>query len=432
MQRVSSWGRLTHAPHRMVMLANRHQLPEDLRLDGPGLAYGMGRSYGDVCLNAHGTLWGTRSLDRFIAFDAGTGRLRCEAGVLIETIQRTFGPHGWLLAVTPGTQFVTVGGAIANDVHGKNHHRQGSFGQHVLAITLLRTNGECIECGPNERPEWFAATIGGLGLTGVIVTVELQLMRVPSVWLETQTTPFNDLVGFFHLTEQHSSHYEYTVAWVDCLAKRQVRGLLMSAQHVEHGEWMSAKRRQLSVPFTPPLSLINRVSLQLFNTAYYHLNARRVAQRRVHYEPFFYPLDSVFGWNRLYGRRGFFQYQSVVPSSVGFDATQAMLVEIARAGAGSFLTVLKTFTECRSPGLLSFPRPGVTLALDFPNQGARTLALFKRLDAIVSAAGGRLYCAKNAVMSPELFAAGYPRLAEFLLYRDPGISSDLSRRLMGS
>ena len=432
MQRVTSWGRLSHDLHHVVSVSDRTQLPQYLSSHQPGLAFGMGRSYGDVCLNAQHVLWDMRALDRFIAFDATTGRLRCEAGVTLETIQRTLAPLGWLLPVTPGTQHVTVGGAIANDVHGKNHHQYGSFGHHVLSFNLLRTDGEWLACSLTQHPEWFAATVGGLGLTGVIIDVELQLRRISSVWLDTETIPFVDLSSFFALADGHAQTSEYTVAWIDCLAKRQVRGIFMHANQSTNGEYILPTKRQLRFPMTPPLSLINRATLRPFNTLYYHLHARAAGAATVDYESFFYPLDRIAGWNRLYGRRGFFQYQSVVPYANGLDATQAMLAEIARSGSGSCLAVLKTFGTRPAAGLLSFPQPGVTLALDFPNQGVRTKALFARLDAIVQAAGGRLYCAKNTLMSPELFAAGYPRLAEFLTYRDPGISSGLSRRLLGS
>jgi FAD/FMN-containing dehydrogenase len=339
---------------------------------------------------------------------------------------------GWLLPVTPGTQQVTVGGAIANDVHGKNHHAYGTFGHHVLAITLLRTDGEVIACTPDLRSDWFEATVGGLGLTGVICEVQLQLVRIPSTWLDTETEAYTGLAAFFALSAQHSTGWEHTVSWVDCLAKREPRGIFMRANYANIADFSPLHARARTLAITPPVSLINRASLQVMNSAYYHWHARQAGHARVHYERFFYPLDKLLGWNRLYGRKGFFQYQSVVPFEAGFAATEAMLAEIARCGAGSFLAVLKTFGERPARGLLSFPCKGVTLALDFPHQGARTRALFERLDAIVLAAGGRLYAAKNAYMSADLWLQSYPRLTEFLTYRDPGISSNLSRRLLGS
>ncbi len=432
MRLVSSWGRLTAHPHRVVSLNDPTKV-KDLVSSGPdpGVAYGMGRSYGDVCLNPEGTLWVTTGLDHFIAFDDSTGRLVCEAGVLLRDIQRLVIPRGWILPVTPGTQMVTVGGAIANDVHGKNHHVLGSFGDHVQGITLIRTDGEVIHCGPDERPDWFAATIGGLGLTGVIAQTEVQLRRVAGPWLDTETVPYANLDEFFRLADDSEADWEHTVSWIDCIAGGG-RGLFMRGNSADVGQRPEPKERKLTMPLVPPFSLVNRLSLRPFNITYFNLKKWQAGRVISHYESFFYPLDNLLEWNRMYGPKGFFQYQSVVPREVGQGAVQAMLKEIARSGDGSFLAVLKTFGNRQPVGMLSFPQPGVTLALDFPNHGERTLKLFERLDAIVREAKGRLYPAKDARMPRELFEAGYPRLPEFMKYRDPGISSGLSRRLMGS
>ena len=392
----------------------------------------MGRSYGDVCLNPEGTLWVTTGIDHFIAFDDSTGRLVCEAGVLLRDIQRLVIARGWILPVTPGTQLVTVGGAIANDVHGKNHHARGSFGDHVQRLTLIRTDGEVIQCGPNERSDWFAATVGGLGLTGVITQADIQLCRVAGPWLDTETVPYADLDEFFRLADGSEADWEHTVSWVDCIARGGSRGLFMRGKPTHASDRPAPRARHLTVPMVPPISLVNRRSLRPFNTAYYHIKKWQAGPAITHYEPFFYPLDHIHKWNRMYGPKGFFQYQSVVPREVGQDAISAMLREIAQSGDGSFLAVLKTFGNRMPVGMLSFPQPGVTLALDFPNHGNRTHQLFERLDAIVREAKGRIYLAKDARMPRELFEAGYPRLAEFLKYRDPGIGSGLSRRLMGN
>lgn len=432
MKPVTSWGRLSAEPHRVVVLNDPSRVKSLVcRGPRPGLAYGMGRSYGDVCLNPKGTLWVTTGLDHFIAFDDGTGRLVCEAGVLLRDIQRLVIPRGWMLPVTPGTQLVTVGGAIANDVHGKNHHVCGSFGDHVLRLTLVRTDGEVIQCGPNERPDWFAATVGGLGLTGVITQAEIQLRRVAGPWLDTETVPYASLGEFFQLADDSEASWEHTVSWVDCNTGGG-RGLFMRANPTDVGDRPAPQRRQLTMPFVPPVSLVNRLSLRFFNLAYYHLKKRQAGRAIAHYEPFLYPLDNLLEWNRMYGPKGFFQYQCVVPREVGQDAVYAMLKQIARSGDGSFLAVLKTFGNRQPVGMLSFPQPGVTLALDFPNRGERTHKLFERLDAIVREAKGRLYPAKDARMPKALFEAGYLRLGEFMKYRDPGISSGLSRRLLGS
>jgi FAD/FMN-containing dehydrogenase len=392
----------------------------------------MGRSYGDVCLNPNGVLWTTAGLDRFVQFDESTGRLVCEAGVLLGDIQRMAIPRGWILPVTPGTQLVTVGGAVANDVHGKNHHVHGSFGDHVRWLKLARTDGEIIECGPKLSPDWFTATVGGLGLTGVIVEAEIQLRRVVGPWLETETVPYADLDEFFALADESEAGWEHTVSWIDCIAGGRGRGLFMRGNWTEVHARPEPKGCRVTMPFTPPVSLVNGLSLRAFNSLYFTLKKWRAGRKITHYKPFFYPLDNILQWNRIYGPRGFFQYQSVVPREVGRDSVHAMLSEIASAGAGSFLAVLKTFGNRQALGMMSFPQPGVTLALDFPNKGRRTLRLFERLDAIVGEAGGRIYPAKDARMPRELFEAGYPRLAEFLPYRDPGISSAMSRRLMGT
>lgn len=433
MRPVSSWGRLSAEPHRIVVLSDASRVRElMLGTPHPGVAHGMGRSYGDVCLNPGGSLWLTTGLDHLIAFDDATGRLVCEAGVLLRDIQRLAIARGWILPVTPGTQMVTVGGAIANDVHGKNHHVLGSFGDHVRGLTLVRTDGQVLRCGPAENAGWFAATVGGLGLTGVIAEAEIQLRRVAGPWLDTETIPYASLDEFFRLADDSEADWEHTVSWIDCLAGGQGRGLFMRGNPVDAGPRPAPAARALAMPFVPPVSLVNRLSLRPFNMAYYHLKKWRAGRAVAHYESFFYPLDNLLDWNRMYGPKGFFQYQSVVPREVGRDAVRDMLAAIARSGDGSFLAVLKTFGNRQPLGMLSFAQPGVTLALDFPNQGARTHALLERLDAIVKEAGGRIYAAKDARMPRALFEAGYPRLCEFQKYRDPGISSGFSRRLMGN
>jgi len=428
---ITSWGRLAGGEHEIISLSDREQVSHQIQNNNLGIAYGMGRSYGDVCLNPEGVLWKTRGLDHFINFNPTTGRLICEAGVLLRDIQQLFIPNGWILPVTPGTQLVTVGGAVANDVHGKNHHALGSFGDHVRSIKLARTDGTFIECGPALLPDWFAATIGGFGLTGVIVQVEIQLRRVLGPWLDTETIAYANLEEFFCLADASEAGWEHTVSWIDCMSNSG-RGLFMRANPTGISDRQEPEHRKLTVPFVPPVSLVNKLSLKAFNSAYFNLKKRRAGREVCHYQSFFYPLDNLLEWNRMYGPHGFFQYQCVVPRGVGHDATHEMLSAISRSGDGSFLAVLKTFGNRHPVGMMSFPQPGVTLALDFPNKGDRTSKLFERLDAIVREAGGRVYLAKDARMSRDLFEAGYPRLAEFLQYRDTGISSALSRRLIGS
>jgi FAD/FMN-containing dehydrogenase len=431
---VSSWGRLGSWEHEVHSLRDRRHVPHTIWTYHPGIAYGNGRSYGDVCLNPDGHLWKASLLDRFIDFDETTGRLVCEAGILLRDIQRLMVPRGWILPVTPGTQLVTLGGAIANDVHGKNHHVLGSFGDHVQALKLVRTDGEAIECGPAQKPDWFAATVGGLGLTGLITEVEVQLRRFNGPWLDTETVPYGNLGEFFNLADDSEAGWEHTVSWVDCISGGGGggRGLFMRGNFAQIDARPEPQNRPISMSMVPPVSLANHLTLRPFNTAYFHLKKFRAGRSVAHYEPFFYPLDNLLEWNRMYGPHGFYQYQSVVPRAVGHDAIKAMLMEISNSGSGSFLAVLKTFGNRQSVGMLSFPRPGVTLALDFPNKGEQTLRLFKRLDGIVREAGGRIYPAKDARMPRDLFESGYPRLNEFLPYRDCGITSAMSRRLMGS
>jgi FAD/FMN-containing dehydrogenase len=446
MKPVSAWGRLSNDLHDVQVLTDRTQVTSVMKAHQPGLAFGNGRSYGDVGLNPNGPLWHTTGLNKLMSFDDDTGRLVCEAGVLLSDIQRLFVPRGWMLPVTPGTQLITVGGAIANDVHGKNHHAVGSFGDHVLCLTLVRTSGEVLQLDWSMSPELMSATVGGLGLTGVVVCTELQLRRVSSPWLQTETLPYQGLREFFELADASEQDWEHTVSWIDCLSGPSLRGIFMRGNHMSQAQAearpslravLAAQQRKtsgksLAMPFVPPVSLVNGLSLKPFNFAYYQLQKLKSGFDVAHYEPFFYPLDNVQHWNRMYGPRGFYQYQSVVPREGGEAAVQVMLDAISASGEGSFLAVLKTFGNREAKGMLSFPMPGVTLALDFPNRGERTLRLFNKLDAIVREAGGRLYMAKDARMPRDLFEAGYPRLSEFVKHRDTGIRSAMSRRLMES
>lgn len=437
-QVFASWGRVERLEHVALGLSGRHQLLP--AFDGHVLPFGNGRSYGDSNLNEGGALLLGRQLDRFIEFDPASGRLRCEAGVLLEEIIRLVLPQGWFLPVTPGTQFVTVGGAIANDVHGKNHHVAGSFGNHVAGFEVLRSDGARLWCSPDENPQLFAATIGGLGLTGLITWAELRLRRVANPWMDSETVRFSNLGEFFELSQASERDFEYTVSWIDCAfsGKRLGRGLFNRANHAPAVMDPSAlpkgatleSPRSLKVPLTPPVSLINSLSLKSFNTLYFHRQGPDQVRGLQHYRPFFYPLDALLEWNRIYGPRGFYQYQCVVPHEKAFAATQRLLEAIAASGMGSFLAVLKQFGEPASLGMLSFPCPGTTLALDFPNQGPRLHKLFAVLDRIVLEAGGRLYVAKDGRMPGDVFRAGYPRLPEFLPHVDPRFSSSWWRRVM--
>ncbi|WP_353236181.1 FAD-binding oxidoreductase [Diaphorobacter ruginosibacter] len=429
---VNSWGRLGKPEHRLVPLAHGRDVGSSIAGSTPAIAFGNGRSYGDVCLNPGGTLWMTRGLDHLLDFDPSTGLLKCEAGVLLRDIQRLLAPRGWMLPVTPGTQLVTVGGAIANDVHGKNHHVFGSFGDSVRHIRLIRSDGEIVECGPDLRADWFAATVGGLGLTGIIAEAWIQLRPVEGPWMDTESIPYSDVSEFLSLSDRSEQEWEHTVSWIDCIGGSAGRGIFMRANHSSLKNAQELDKGSRRMPVEPPISLVNNWSLRVFNALYFHANKWKSGPGVAHYEKFFYPLDNLLEWNKMYGPRGFYQYQCVIPRASGQDAVERMLREISRSAEGSFLAVLKTFGDRPAPGMLSFPMPGITLALDFPNRGVRTEALFRRLDSIVREAGGRIYMAKDARMPRDIFEAGYPRFREFLAFRDKGISSAMSRRLMGS
>ena len=438
---IESWGRVISCLHQVSRPASPDlaaclvAAPDVLSV----LGYGCGRSYGDVSLNPDGRLVDCRGLDRFITFDRTTGVLACEAGVRLADILAVIcrpeaDGDGWFLPVTPGTRFVTVGGAIANDVHGKNHHRCGTFGRHILSFELARSDGARLTCTPDENPELFAATIGGMGLTGLVLRATLQLRRVPGLAMEAEDIRFGGLDEFFSLAAESDADWEYTAAWVDCLAagSRLGRGIFSRARHAPgHGSAPPSRSPRLTFPAVPPRSLATPLSVRAFNAAYWRkLGPGRTRVRRIgDYGPVLYPLDAIGGWNRVYGPLGFYQFQCAVPAAGGQEAIGELLRVAAAAGQGSMLTVLKVFGDQTSPGLMSFPMPGPTLALDFPNRGAATRTILGQLEEVTVAAGGRLYPAKDGVMTARSFQDGYPVLARFMASVDPKFSSALARRL---
>lgn len=432
---LTSWGRVVRAPHEVVRPHWTDELVEAVKLaathPGRALAVGLSRSYGDSGLNPRGAVVAMAGLDRIHFFDRQSGVLRADAGLSLDALILLALPHGWFPPVVPGTRFVTLGGAIANDVHGKNHHRAGTFGRHVRRLGLLRTDGTVHDLGPEDASGLFAATVGGLGLTGVIAWAEIQLAPVAGAWLETEDIAFHGLDEFFALAGESEDSHAYTVAWADCLAAGRSlgRGIFSRANPSSDPDRAPRRRRRLAAPVDAPAGLLNPLTLRLFNTAYFRLKSARAGRRKAHYDGFFFPLDAVESWNRVYGRRGFFQYQCVLPPDAARPATAELLARIARAGQGSFLAVLKTFGAIASPGLLSFPMPGATLALDFPNRGDDTLKLLAQLDEVVRDAGGRLYPAKDGRISAAMFAAGYPGLSEFVRHVDPGLTSGFWRRV---
>lgn len=397
------------------------------------LPRGLGRSYGDSCLNENGTLIGSKNLNHFIEFNQLNGVLRCEAGVTLEDIINVAAPQGWFLTVSPGTKFVTVGGAIANDVHGKNHHCAGNFGHHTLRFELLRSNGERLVCSRTENSELFFATIGGLGLTGYITWAEIQLKKITSTYIDQEQIKFNTLEEFVALSEDSEKKFEYVAAWVDCVnSEKTLPGIFIrgNISTQKNSFELHNPKAAKTIPFNFPDFALNSVSIRAFNLLYYNKNLHKVQSNTVHYEPFFYPLDAVNSWNRIYGKRGFLQYQFVIPyKNDNGKAIQQILHLVKKSQMGSFLVVLKTFGSIPSEGMLSFPRKGITLALDFANSGPELFQLLNTCDEIVRAAGGAIYPAKDARMSKEDFSAFYPRLNEFKKYIDPQFSSSFWRRV---
>jgi FAD/FMN-containing dehydrogenase len=428
-----SWGRFPRTTAEVLPLhwVDGVAIPPGL----PVLPFGLGRSYGDCCLNDGGVLLGTRGLDRFLALDEDRGLVTCEAGVSVGEILQVVVPRGFFLPVVPGTQEVTVGGAIANDVHGKNHHRSGTFGSQVESLELLRSSGERLTCSLRENSPLFEATVGGLGLTGLVLRATLRLRRIASSAIDTETVVIRDLGEFFTRSRESDEGFEYTVAWIDCLAsgRRLGRGILHLGNHREAPGALAPPRRsgRITVPFELPVSPLSRATLSAFNAAYYGRNRLLAGRHLLEPTAFFFPLDGVSRWNRIYGRNGFFQFQSAVPPDAAPATTRSMLTAIASSGQGSFLAVLKNFGDARSPGLLSFPRPGTTLALDFPNRGEPTRRLFRELFAMVRNAGGRIYPAKDALMPSGQFRAQHADVLDaFRDQMDPAFSSSLWRRLM--
>jgi FAD/FMN-containing dehydrogenase len=423
-----SFGRIFPAASALMDASEAVRRLEGGRLrPGAMLAVGNLRSYGDSCLNSAGSIADMRSKNHIISFDPATGLLEAEAGAMLPQVIAAAAPHGFFPPVVPGTQFVTIGGAIANDVHGKNHHRRGTFGRHVVSLDLLRSDGKLRRCSPTENATLFAATIGGMGLTGVILRATIRLMPVASLDVAERIQPFGNLGAFFDMAEAADAGNEYAVAWIDQLAgvRNAGRGLLLTGNHAEGGSRDAGLAGgKLTVPFQPPLNVLNRPFLKAFNFAYRTAKGRKRGVSRTGYRGFFFPLDGVRDWNRLYGPKGLFQHQSVVPFSTARDAIPAMFDAARKAGQGSFLTVLKRFGDMPSPGILSFPRPGYTLTLDFPNRGATTLALLETLDRIAIGAGGAVNPYKDARMGADIFAASFPRWPELEALRDPAFQSD--------
>jgi len=403
---LTGWGQYPRSDARVTRPVTAAELLEKCTRSGSQvIARGMGRSYGDSALAA--TVIDTRQLDDYIAFDETRGALTCGAGITLSDILNTFLSRGWFLPVTPGTGFITVGGAIASDVHGKNHHLDGSFCDHLESFTLATASQGLVHCSRHSHPALFRATCGGMGLTGIIVSATFTLKPVTSGFIEQTTFKANNLASALELFETHSNA-PYSVAWIDCLATGNDlgRSLITLGSHASQGPLQAGTAAALAVPFNTPGALLNAFSIRAFNYLYYQRVRKNQSTRLIHYQPFFYPLDGIANWNRLYGRKGFLQYQFVVPKAGGKESLTAILKRIAASGKGSFLAVLKTFGK-GNDNLLSFPMEGYTLALDFKMDSA-IFPLLDELDTMVTDHGGRIYLTKDARMSEATFKTSYP------------------------
>jgi FAD/FMN-containing dehydrogenase len=439
MQReLGSWGRFPYFPQTGHEVHWRSELPDLLSglkdRFAATLAFGNGRSYGDCCLSSSDHVIHTRALDRFAAADWTRGILTVEAGVTLDEILRVCVPRGWFLPVVPGTKYVTVGGALANDIHGKNHHLRGTFGRHVERFGLLRSDRGRLQCSAEENSDLYRATIGGLGLTGIIEWAALRLVPIRSSLIDVTECRYGSLSEFFDLSSELDGAHEHCVAWVDCLSTGASagRGIYSVGNHAAEGPLTDEGHAGvLNMAMTPPVSLVNGTTLKMFNTMYYRGHRAGRTRRTKHFDPFFFPLDRIGHWNRLYGPKGFQQFQCVIPERNAREAVAEMIADIARAATGSFLAVMKRCGNLESPGLMSFPLPGTSLALDFPQHHDLVETLFSRLDAIVRTAGGRFYPAKDAHMSASDFRRGYPAWTSVEALRDPALNSRFWQRVTG-
>ena len=429
--KLTGWGRYPVIEAEAEGFETRSELAGHLAAPGRIIAFARGRSYGDSALAKR--VGSNRRFDKLLEFDPDTGLLRCESGVTLDEIIDIFLPRGWFLPVTPGTRFISVGGAVASDVHGKYHHKAGCFSRFVVEFGLMGPDGEEVRCSRHRNPELFRATCGGMGLTGVILDVLFRLRPVDSAFIRESVLRCRNLAEVFEGFERHAQT-PYSVAWIDCLARGSSvgRSVLMLGEHAAGGKRTLPPRPVRTVPATLPGFCLNRYTVALFNHAYYRSHPKRVEGRLVPMDGFFYPLDRIGAWNRMYGRRWFTQYQLVLPKKAGHRGLSQILNRISKAGLGSFLGVLKLFGP-ENGNLLSFPMEGYTLALDFKIE-KRLFAFLDELDRIVLDHGGRLYLTKDVRMGPEVFRRGYPRWRQFAALRkahrlDTKFASRQSERL---
>lgn len=408
-QKITNWGLYPVIDAEMKSGETLREVRNFLMENKEVIARGNGRSYGDAALSD--AIFSTKRLNKFISFDRIEGLLECESGVLLSDILEISVPQGYFLNVTPGTKFISVGGAIASDVHGKNHHAEGCFSEYVISFQLMKANGEVIQCSRQENEEVFWATIGGMGLTGIILSAKIKLKNIESSYIRQESIKAENLDEIFQLFDE-SEDWTYTVAWIDCLQKEKNigRSILMRGEHALRDELPASlkkeplkvkKKNALSVPFYFPSFVLNSLSIKVFNWLYYRKQSKKEVKNFVHYEPFFYPLDVIHQWNKIYGKKGFIQYQMVIPKERGKEGMKKILETIAKSGNGSFLAVLKLFGKNNPQAYNSFPIEGYTLALDFKVNN-KLPKLVSDLDKVVEEFGGRIYLTKDAMSKPSL------------------------------
>ena len=410
MKSFSSWGNYPYVQNSILNHDSQDELNAQVLKYDDVIPFGNGRSYGDSALSTHAVYMKPDHL--FLKFDQNTGVLHCQSGVLLADILEYYVPRGWFLKVTPGTKLITVGGAIASDVHGKNHHIEGCFSESVQRLNLLMADGESLSCSRTENKELFFATCGGMGLTGVILDAQIQLKKINSQFINQTTIKTSNLKETFEMFEKNKDS-TYSVAWIDCLAKGKDLGkcLLMVGDFRDDGQLEYKARQKLSIPFNFPSFTLNTWTVRAFNWLYYNKVREKISKQKVTIDSFFYPLDGIGRWNRIYGNKGFTQYQFILPLENSFEGLEKILTTISESGKGSFLAVLKLYGK-ENENYLSFPMEGYSLALDFKIEKG-LFQLLDQLDQIVVKYGGRIYLAKDARVKKEIFEQGYPKIELF-------------------